>query len=1236
MKDTLKLVLFLWLLGMLPAASLFAQSSDCFGLQLSSHSAEPGDTVCVDVSVHGFTDILGMQHSINWDTAALKFVSLGNFSLGLNQANFAYQNVSAGKIGMLWDSATAQSVTLPDETVFYSICFKVTAAQPGSTSIRFSEIPVPIQFVRQAAGIEAIENFSLRGSNILISSGGASPLTIESACVEAPANCLSDGAFQAMVTGGTAPYAWSFGGGNSGSSSDGAIDANLASGLYELTITDANEQEVMAMVSVSSGNLEIISFSIASPICEQAGSISIDVVNGATGSLTYLWNTGAQTSSISIDEGGIYSVTITDQTGCTVQKTFNVSSLDSFEITAAITNPACSDDPTGAINLTISQPLNDYTFEWSNGAVSQNLSNLTAGTYTVTVADIVTGCQVIESYTLEAQGLSVLTSLGTGCDLPADSVQILSATLNGQSPYTYLWSNGATTASIVVPKVQGSIYLLTVTDANGCSSSVSQTINCSNGQGTLSITGGNVPLGESFCLDVDISNTIPTGAIGLQINWDANILQFDSITNLQMPNPQSASWNDAPGSVDFLWESPGAPLAANAQPAQLLQVCFSALQAGNTAVAFSANASETFLLDENALQSLALFTTGNTVTVTGGSQEAVGIRVTEVAAVRQELACVEVKASNFESITALAHDLNWDAEQLEFNSIINLNPLSELSVSDFNIDDAEDGTLHLSWQAASGESIELDNDETLYEVCFTAIGDESEQAVQFSNSSASNLETSDLVVKTINGKVQISSSADAHYIELSLAPGAVINPGQSACIPVSVVHFDSIIALQYSMAWDPTLLRLDSIQLGDLPALSVAANFAQFPNQGKLSFLWVDPMLGGGTTLMEGAALFNLCFSANGPSGVSKLTFENTPTLIEVVRANDEFVPLLGQGAFITVPGQNVWPGDTDHNGHVNHFDLLPIGLAYNANGPERPDATIDWIAQAAPNWAQSTPTSGVNYKHIDSNGDGTILASDTLAVSQNWGLSVNPFHTEPEAESRVLGVPLYVVADTLSAGQVAALDIILGTTEQLAEDVYGLAFSITYNPELIVPGSVHASFEDSWLGQQSSDLLTMYRVTATQDRIDIAMTRTDGLNNSGNGAIGKLHITIEDVIFRNVFRRAEFGIENVRLISYEEVEIPVAPEMSTSWVSTTTDTRDAELANSIQLYPSPASEYLSITTEGLQVTAVQILDQYGRNVANFENLTDRITVSNLAAGIYVARIQTDRGIAHKTFLIAH
>jgi hypothetical protein len=93
----------------------------------------------------------------------------------------------------------------------------------------------------------------------------------------------------------------------------------------------------------------------------------------------------------------------------------------------------------------------------------------------------------------------------------------------------------------------------------------------------------------------------------------------------------------------------------------------------------------------------------------------------------------------------------------------------------------------------------------------------------------------------------------------------------------------------------------------------------------------------------------------------------------------------------IRVGGLAVWPGDTDNNGVVNEYDIIPIGIYWQKTGPARPNASLKWHAQAAIPWKPTSAT------YADANGDGIVNAKEILAVGKNWGKT----HPVPKSSSK-------------------------------------------------------------------------------------------------------------------------------------------------------------------------------------------------------------------------------------------
>lgn len=201
------------------------------------------------------------------------------------------------------------------------------------------------------------------------------------------------------------------------------------------------------------------------------GSDGVATAAGSGGcpSYSYLWSNGSTNATASGLPAGIVTVTITDGAGGTHVATVTLTEPTAMTSTS-VPSSSCLGDSTGAIDLTVAGG-NDclpYTFLWSNGATTEDLSNLSAGTYTVTITDGA-GCTRVETATVTAFAALNPTITNAGNVLTS-----------GQAWTSYQWLlngsniNGATTNTYTATTT-GS-YSLFVTDANGCTA-VTDTVN---------------------------------------------------------------------------------------------------------------------------------------------------------------------------------------------------------------------------------------------------------------------------------------------------------------------------------------------------------------------------------------------------------------------------------------------------------------------------------------------------------------------------------------------------------------------------------------------------------------------------------------------------------------------------------------------------------------------------------------------------------------------------------------
>jgi gliding motility-associated-like protein len=189
---------------------------------------------------------------------------------------------------------------------------------------------------------------------------------------------------------------------------------------------------------------------------------------------------------------GTYTCTITDANGCITTETVSVTQPSQLSATALSTPVSCNGGTNGTATATPNGGTAGYTYSWSpSGGSGAMATGLSSGNYTVIITDA-NGCTATQTISVtQPTPLSVSTNGNSVC---VGSSGIISAnSTGGAGSYTYLWSNGATTASQTVSPVTTTGYSVTVTDANGCSTTGTVTLTV-NPQPTAAI-GSNADNG---------------------------------------------------------------------------------------------------------------------------------------------------------------------------------------------------------------------------------------------------------------------------------------------------------------------------------------------------------------------------------------------------------------------------------------------------------------------------------------------------------------------------------------------------------------------------------------------------------------------------------------------------------------------------------------------------------------------------------------------------------------------
>lgn len=279
----------------------------------------------------------------------------------------------------------------------------------------------------------------------------------------------NNGKIYISVTGGTPPYSYAWSHGPASQDVTG-----LAVGTYTVTVTDAGNCTISASRNITdiSIDLDIDKTDIS---CNNAGDGSISVTASAgVPPYSYSWSTGATAQSLGGLSAGNYSVTVTGANSCTASGSATIVNPAVLNPTAVVTNITCNGLTNGAIDLSVAGGWTPYTYNWGGGVITQDRSALAVASYTVTVTDS-RSCTATLTKSITQPGVlstsvSVTNVLCNGANTGAVDLTVS----GGTTPYSYLWSSGATTQDLA-NKVADE-YFVTVTDANNCTKTDSATI----------------------------------------------------------------------------------------------------------------------------------------------------------------------------------------------------------------------------------------------------------------------------------------------------------------------------------------------------------------------------------------------------------------------------------------------------------------------------------------------------------------------------------------------------------------------------------------------------------------------------------------------------------------------------------------------------------------------------------------------------------------------------------------
>jgi gliding motility-associated-like protein len=448
------------------------------------------------------------------------------------------------------------------------------------------------------------------------------PLTLTP--TTAPVTCYGTGTGSAYMSysGGTAPmdFYWN----------NGAITQNntgLFAGTVTITVTDANNCTASASATISQPAQLAVSGTVTSPTCGGVtnGSINTNISGGTTPYAFYQWNTTPTQSTANATNlsAGNYIITVTDANACTASASFTVNPPpNSVSVSLTNVHVTCYGQSTGAVNSTLTGGSPPFNYQWNTVPVqtTPNISNLPAGSYSVTVTD---GNSCSSSAAINVQQPPTPVSVNitpTHVLCYGNSTGSALANASGGIPgYTYSWSTSPVQTTPTAINLSAGSYNVTVSDSLSCTATSTTTINQPAAPLTLQETHVDVLCFGSTTGSVTV--TPSGGTSGYTYNWNTTPPQT-SATAANIPSGNYTATvtdaNNCTAAVSSTITQPATPVTVATSLTQPL--CFGQAAAAATATASGGTSGYSYLWNTTPQQNAAIISNipaGNyTVTAT--------------------------------------------------------------------------------------------------------------------------------------------------------------------------------------------------------------------------------------------------------------------------------------------------------------------------------------------------------------------------------------------------------------------------------------------------------------------------------------------------------------------------------------------------------------------------------------------------------------------------------------------
>ncbi len=635
--------------------------------------------------------------------------------------------------------------------------------------------------------------------------------------------------------------------------------------------------------------------------------------------------------------------------------------------------------------------------------------------------------------------------------------------------------------------------------------------------------------GETGCLTMTVEDFNAVDVFEFEINWNTLNIDFQSadilanVPGLDDTDMTTPANGGSDGQLILSWSDANGVGRSLNDGTALMELCFEAS---------GSNVSRTLTVDNiqvessTGLQVSGVGRNGRITIPSNGIEGELTLTAENLSLDLNDSGCFPVRVSGFEDLITMEFRLSWDNSVFEYTGVQNLASLPYFSTG--SISNPFDGQLNIVWIDDDVTGKSLADNTVLFEVCGTgkAVGS---TASTFTDDEASDT-NSTVTVNKNNGQISVQDGGSGNGDLVLTAGDLNLNLNDAGCFPVTVEGFQDMITMEFRISWDNSIFEYTGIQnLSSLAYFSTGS--ISNPFDGQLNVVWIDDDVTG-KSLANNAVLFEVCGTGKtaGTTGAIFTEMEASNTSQVVTVGNDNGLIVVDGGGSgtddleIIVGDETVMPNGnvcvpvtvrqfTDMLGMtfslewddtVIDFDevVLANNLVYLTMGgistppdiPQNNMIFVNWIDDelTGKDLADNTELFSVCYDAVGNNGDRTdIVIGDTEFIDETQ-MEIPAVLTNGSVEITNNSAPTFEMittsGNTVDMGSVVCLPVSVRGFEEITE----LEALISWDASIFQFESV-----DNIFGLQGLDISDFLTPSGGGTPGNLALNWTDG-DNSG------------------------------------------------------------------------------------------------------------------------------------------